>query len=68
MNHIHRLTASLGEADAKIAAAKQVIRDLHAHLDLPKYQQQADGSRGDWIATADVRRWLDTITTTLNGV
>jgi hypothetical protein len=37
------------------------IAEMRAHLQSSKFQPQADGTRGDWISTADVQRWLDYI-------
>lgn len=53
---------------AAIADTRATLQEFRAHLALPKFSpEQADGSRGDWIATSDVRRWLDAITTALEN-
>ena len=61
MNHITRLTHAVADltADAKTRAER--IAEFREHLQSPKFAPQADGARGDWIATADVQRWLDYI-------
>lgn len=61
MNHIHALQATRIEQAATIVAAAQELRDFRAHLLGPKFGPQADGSRGDWIATADVLRRIETL-------
>lgn len=58
MSYIHKLQAEVAQAKAREDAMAERFQELRRHLNLPKYQPQADGSRGDWIATADVQRWL----------
>lgn len=61
-NYIHRLQSSVRELEQTIAAYSQGIADLRAHLQSAKFQGiDQDGDRKDWIATADVLRWLDGI-------
>lgn len=58
-NYIHRLEAEVREAQAAAQALADRFQVLREHLALPKYAPvQPDGTRGDWIATADVQRWL----------
>ena len=58
MNYIHRLQLDVIERDESILTRQSRIEEFRSHLALPKFQTQADGSRGDWISTDDVRRWL----------
>jgi hypothetical protein len=37
---------------------KDRIQELRVHLQSSKFGPQADGSRGDWMSTADIQRWL----------
>ena len=60
MNHIQRLTADLQTANDKVAAMKEEIIAFRAHLQSPKFQN-TDTAQNDWIATADVQRWLTNI-------
>lgn len=58
-NYINRLEADVRRLEAAQAALADRFQQLREHLALPKYAAvQPDGSRGDWIATADVSRWL----------
>ena len=58
MNYIKQLEVDKLELlDAVITRAERV-QEFREHLQSPKFGPQADGSRGDWIATADVLRWL----------
>ena len=57
MNHIDNLTYQMAQATAAREALEHELRALLGHLDSPKFQgTDPDGSRRDWIATADVRR------------
>jgi hypothetical protein len=59
MNHIHRLQTELAEANADMIGKAERLEQFRAHLHSPKFAaEQRDGSRGDWIAVADVLRWL----------
>ncbi len=63
MNHIARLTAEREDALRDAKEMRERIWEFQAHLALAKYTAPAtDGSRTDWIATADVNRWLTYIT------
>ena len=61
MNHIQALQQTRIEQATKIVTAAAELRDFRAHLLSPKFGPQADGSRGDWIATADVLRRIETL-------
>jgi hypothetical protein len=62
MNYIHRLQAGFTQAHDRIAAIDTEIRAFRLHLAGDKFcGYEPDGSRRDWIATADVHRWLDRI-------
>jgi hypothetical protein len=62
MNHIHRLQAEFTQARDQLAAVHDEIREFRIHLAGPKFcGHEPDGGRRDWIATADVHRWLDRI-------
>ena len=58
MNYITKLQQDRGEATERVLAMKDRIQELRAHLQSSKFQPQADGSRGDWMSTADIQRWL----------
>lgn len=65
MNHIHRLQADLAAVQVALDAKDQIVRDFQTHLAGSKFQgTDADGTRKDWIATADVRAWLALILAT----
>jgi hypothetical protein len=62
MNHIMRLQSELSAARAAIAATDDAIQDFREHLSGEKFRGfEADGSRKDWIAVADVLRWISVI-------
>lgn len=59
MNYIKKLQTEKVELENKLAHMKQSITDFQTHLHSEKFQGvQADGSRKDWISTADVLNWL----------
>jgi hypothetical protein len=59
VNYIHQLEAECRQRQLAAQALSERIHQLRQHLALPKFNPvQADGSRGDWISTADVQRWL----------
>ena len=61
-NYIHRLQADLADRDAKLAAVCEELNHLRRSLDGPKYNGvEADGSRRDWMATADLELWIGRI-------
>jgi hypothetical protein len=61
LNHIQRLQADLTAANDKIAAMNEALNDLRRHLLSAKFQTPQNGERADWIATADVLRWVENI-------
>lgn len=62
MNHIQRLTQDRDEVRAQIKEMRDRIAEFKTHLASPKFSTPAtDGSRVDWISTADVARWLNYI-------
>lgn len=67
MNHLHALQATRIEQAARIVAAAAELREFRAHLNSLKFDPQADGERGDWIATGDVLRRLADILNTLEN-
>ena len=63
MNYIVRLQADVASAQAELAAKAEAIQAFHIHLAGEKFRGiEADGSRKDWIAVADVLAWLAIIT------
>lgn len=60
MNHITRLTNDLQAANDKLAAMKEEIAAFRKHLSSSKFVS-TETERNDWIAVADVNRWLDNI-------
>jgi hypothetical protein len=59
VNHIVRLQANLDAAGTAATATGEVIQEFRIHLAGSKFAgTDADGSRRDWIATADVHAWL----------
>jgi hypothetical protein len=61
VNYITKLQQDRGEATERVLAMKDRIQELRVHLQSSKFQQQADGTRGDWMSTTDIQRWLDYI-------
>jgi len=62
MNHIHKLQCDVVQLNDEISRRSDRIQEFREHLASSKFAAiQADGSRGDWIATEDVRRWLSYI-------
>jgi hypothetical protein len=58
VNYITKLQQDRGEATERVLAMKDRIQELRVHLQSSKFQPQADGSRGDWMSTADIQNWL----------
>jgi hypothetical protein len=58
VNYINKLQRDRGEATERVLAMKDRIEELRAHLQSSKFGPQADGSRGDWMSTTDIQRWL----------
>ncbi len=63
MNHITWLQSQLAAAQTSAAASAEAVQEFRVHLASGKFAgTDADGSRRDWIATADVTAWLARIT------
>jgi len=58
VNHILKLQAESAGANQRIIGLIERIHEFRAHIQSSKFAPQADGTRGDWISTADVNRWL----------
>jgi hypothetical protein len=58
VNHIHKLQTENAGANQRIVGLIERIHEFRAHLQTSKFRPQSDGTRGDWIGTADVNRWL----------
>lgn len=61
MTYLQKVKAELKDALERAENRSERIAEFRAHLDSPKFKQQADGQRGDWIATKDVLEWLNYI-------
>lgn len=62
MNYIHQMKADIDRLKAEDNARANRIAEFRAHLRLPKFTEPGiDGTRSDWISTADVMRWLEYI-------
>ncbi len=63
MNYIHRLEADINDLRHQVITQAERVQELREHLASSKFNHDAqDGSRTDWISTADVQRWLQYIT------
>jgi outer membrane murein-binding lipoprotein Lpp len=60
-NYINRLEGEVKELNAKLAAMQEEIQNFRRHLQSNKFQNVEGQERNDWIAVADVQRWLDNI-------
>jgi hypothetical protein len=58
MNYIKQLEADKVELNDLIITRAERVQEFREHLQTSKFGPQADGSRGDWISTGDVLRWL----------
>jgi len=59
MNYIKQLEQERSELQEIIIARAERVQEFREHLLSSKFAPtQQDGSRGDWIAVADVFRWL----------
>lgn len=59
MNFIRRIQAERAELEARIDRTDDAISDAMAFLNSPKFVGvESDGSRKDWISTADVHHML----------
>lgn len=62
MNHIHRLQEANEVHIARLAQIAARTAEFRMFLVSAKFTEPAtDGSRTDWISTADVNRWLSYI-------
>lgn len=62
MNYIKQLEADKAELNNTILTRAERIQELREYLASAKFNYDpADGSRTDWVALADVRRWLQYI-------
>lgn len=70
MNYIRRLNYELIEANRVLTERLERTQEFHTHLLSPKFHNRPqsstivhnrDNERQDWIAVADVRRWLNYI-------
>jgi len=69
MNHIHRLQHDNAALNTVICDALVEISAFRALLAGPKFTGvDQDGTRKDWIATADVLRRLETLRDLLTGI
>ena len=59
MNYIRTLQDRLASVEDLLRAKGEAITEFRSHLHSPKFQGEGvDGERKDWIAVADVLRWL----------
>lgn len=64
----HRAVAERDDARARLTAVLAQLDDLRRLWSLPKYHApQQDGTRGDWIASGDVLRELESLRGTVGG-
>jgi hypothetical protein len=64
-SYITRLREQVEGLEAGDKALRERIQEFRMHLAGPKFTgTEHDGSRKDWIATADVERWIEYV---LNG-
>jgi hypothetical protein len=62
MNYINKLQADATELQHNLITRAERTQEFLEHLASPKFNSVAtDGSRTDWIAVADVQRWLQYI-------
>ena len=62
MNYIKQLESRKAELNNTILTRAERIQELREYLASAKFNYDpADGSRTDWVALADVRRWLQYI-------
>lgn len=60
MNYIHTLQKIGDERGERLCQIHERIESMRAHLLSPKFAAvQSDGTRGDWIATSDVLRFIE---------
>lgn len=62
MNYIKQLESAKAELQDAVITRAGKVQEFREYLQSPKFAPvQSDGSRGDWIAVADVNRWLQYI-------
>ena len=62
MNYIKQLEADKVELNNTIITRAERVQELREYLASTKFNYDpTDGSRTDWVALADVRRWLQYI-------
>lgn len=62
MNYIKQLEIAKAELQDAIITRAKKVQEFREYLQSSKFAPvQSDGSRGDWIAVADVNRWLQYI-------
>lgn len=63
MNYIHRLENELIESNRVLMERLERTQEFHTHLLSSKFSNEfcTRDERNDWIAVADVRRWLNYI-------
>lgn len=62
MNYIKQLEADKVELNNAIITRAERVQELREYLASTKFNYDpADGSRTDWVALADVKRWLQYI-------
>lgn len=62
MNYIKQLEADKVELNNVIITRAERVQELREYLASTKFNYDpADGSRTDWVALADVKRWLQYI-------
>lgn len=62
MNYIQRLQSISEDRANRLEAMFAKVEELRQHLQSDKFKgQDVDGARKDWIATADVLRWVEEI-------
>lgn len=62
MNYIKQLEAEKAELNDVIVTRAERVQEFREYLASAKFNYDpSDGSRTDWVALADVRRWLQYI-------
>ena len=59
MNYIKTLESICEDRATRLESIAHQVEWMRQHLLSSKFGPQSDGSRGDWIATADVLRWIE---------
>lgn len=59
MHYVNQMKETIDRLNAEDSARADRVQEFRAHLLSPKFHPiQQDGSRGDWISTAEVMNWL----------